>query len=204
PVVSAAAPFVFVDRRATQRLSAPTFAPPRCVVRGQNPFAKVRGRRADAAERRGDRYRSDTGRPLRVLREVDGLDLEVELEALDAAFAPDARLFEAAERHLRIDDHAVHGDAAGAHAASDHVAAFGVGRVDRTVQTVDRVVRLADRIVDVAVLDERDDGSEDLLLSDRHLSVDVGEHRRLDEIAALEALRPTAAGDELRAFLAAL
>src|SRR5690606_41071278 len=130
--------------------------------------------------------------------------LEVELEALDTAFAPYPGLLEAAERHLRVDDHAVHRDAARAHPTSHLVAALGVGRVDRAVEAVDRVVRFAYRVVDVLVRDERNDRSEDLLLRDRHLRVDVGEDRRLDEVAALEAFRPAAADDELRAFLAAL
>ena len=48
----------------------------------------------------------------------------------------------------------------------------------------------------VVVGDEREDRPEDLLLGDGHRVVDVGEQRRLDVPALVEAGRPTAADDE--------
>ena len=52
---------------------------------------------------------------------------------------------------------------------------------------------------------DRQHRAEDLLLGDRHVRVDVGEHGRADEVAALEALgRLGAAGDQARALLDAL
>src|SRR5688572_7970399 len=138
------------------------------------------------------------------LREVHGLQLEVRLETLDAALAPPPRLLEAAERHLRIDDHAVDGHATRAHTARDLVAALGVRRVDRAMQAVHRAVRFLDGIVDVLIGDERDNGPEDLLARDRHRLLHVTEHGRLDEVTAIEALRPAAAEHELRALRLAL
>src|SRR5688572_1183401 len=67
-------------------------------------------------------------------REVDRLGLEVLVEPLDATLAADARLLEAAERHLRIDDHAVDRDASRSHPARHLVAVLGVFRVDGPVQ----------------------------------------------------------------------
>src|SRR5690606_39236417 len=135
--------------------------------------------------------------------EIHRLQLEVELEAFDAALAPDARLLEAAERHLRVDDHAVHRHAAGAHPPRDLVAALRVRRIDGAVQAVDRIVGLLDRVVDVVVRDERHDRAEDFLARDRHPVVDVGEDGRLDEVAAVEAFRAAAAEHEARPFLLA-
>src|SRR5688572_6134896 len=138
------------------------------------------------------------------LREVYGLQLEVRLESLDAAFAAPARLLEAAEWHLRIDDHAVDRHAARAHAARDLVTALRVRRVDGAVQAVHRAVRLLDGVVEILVRDERHDGPEDFLARSRHLLIDVAEHGRLDEVAAVEAFRPAAAEHELRALGLAL
>src|SRR6476619_7146351 len=136
--------------------------------------------------------------------EIHCLELEVRIETLDPSLAPRARLLEAAERHRRVDDQAVHRDAARAYPPRDLVAALGVLGVDRAVQPVDRAVRLLDRVVDVFVRDERDDRPEDLFLRDRHRRLHVVEHRRLDEPAAVEALRPTAPEHELRALVLAL
>src|SRR5262249_43727665 len=49
------------------------------------------------------------------------------------------------------------------------------------------------------------EGAEHLLLEDAHLASDVGEYRRLDEIAVLEARNPcgASAGDEAGALVAA-
>src|SRR5262245_41421973 len=138
------------------------------------------------------------------LREVNRFQLEVRLEPFEAALTSPARLLEAAERHLWIDDHAVHGHAAGTHAARDLVAALLVRRVHGAVQAVHRAVRFLDGVVDVLVGDERHDGSKDLLARDCHRLVDVAEHGWLDEVATVEAFRPAAAEDELRALGLAL
>src|SRR5690606_4352470 len=79
--------------------------------------------------------------------EVDGLGLEVVVEAFGSTLAADARLLETAERLLRIDDHAVDGDVARADAAGNGVAALRIGGVDRGVEAVVRIVGLAHRIV---------------------------------------------------------
>src|SRR5690606_28350984 len=118
--------------------------------------------------------------------------------------AADTGLLEAPERHLRVDDHAVHRDAAGTHASRHLVAALRIRSVDGAVQTVDRIVRLAHGIVEIIELDERHHGAENLFPGDRHRAVDVRENRRLDEVPALEPLGPPASDDEARALLPAL
>ena len=56
-------------------------------------------------------------------------------------------------------------------------------------QAVERVVAALDDLVDVLEFQHRQHRAEDLVLGDRHVVVDVGEQRRLDEVAAVaEAL----------------
>src|SRR5262245_12620307 len=103
------------------------------------------------------------------LRDVNRLGLDVVVEALGAALAADAGLLEAAEGMFRVDDHAVDGDAARAHAARDRIAAIRVRREDRTRKAVGGVVGLGDGIVLVGVGDNGHHGAEDLLLEDLHV-----------------------------------
>ena len=78
--------------------------------------------------------------------------------------------------------------------------ALDVRAPDAARQPVVGVVGDRDRVVLVVVRDDGDDGSEDLLPRDRHPVVDVGEDRRLHEVAARRGRRPPAAEHQPRAL----
>src|SRR4051812_18565195 len=138
------------------------------------------------------------------LGQDDGLRLEVLGEALGPELAPETRVLEAAEGRREVHAHAVHAVGAGAHAARDVDAGLRVAGPHRAREAVVGVVGDAHRIVDVVVGDDRQDGTEDLLLGDGHRVVDVGEDRRLDVPALVEAGRPAATGDDTSTFVATL
>jgi hypothetical protein len=102
-----------------------------------------------------------------------------------------------------VGDVAVDADRAGADPLGDGGAAFGVGGPDRAAEAEVRVVGDADG-VDVVVRDEGQDGAEDLLLGDDGTVVDVGEDRRLDEPAPVQAFGAAATGGEAGAFALAI
>src|SRR3954451_5882170 len=136
---------------------------------------------------------------------LERLHAEVLLDGQVAELAPVARLLEAAERRQRIEGPAVDLDLAGADAPGDALGVLGVAGPDAAGQPVDRVVGDLDRFVLGVVGDDRQHRPEDLLLGDRHVVGDVGEDRRLDEVALVEPLgRLLAAGDQPRALLDAL
>src|SRR3546814_184404 len=68
----------------------------------------------------------------------------------------------------------VHGDGAGADAASDLEGAVGVGAVDAARETEDRVVGDAHGVVDVVVGDDDEHRAEQLVLRDLAVGIDVG------------------------------
>ena len=138
------------------------------------------------------------------LVEDDGLGLEEGHEPFLAALAADARLLEPAERDAEVGAERVVPTVPGAELAGHGTGAVGVGGEHRGVEAVDRVVGDADRVVLVGGGDHAEHRTEDLLLRDRRRVVDVAEHRRLDEPAAVEVLRTPAAGGERRAFVDAL
>ena len=82
--------------------------------------------------------------------------------------------------------------------------ALHIGGEDRAVQAEDRVVGDIDRLFLAVGGDDADDRAENLLLGDHHTVIDIGEHSRLDEKAAIEMGGPLAAGGEGRALGLAL
>src|SRR5262249_48517949 len=129
-----------------------------------------------------------------------GLGLQVGVEAFGAAFAADAGLLEAAEGVLGVDDHAVDGDAARAHAARQPIAALRIGREDGAGEAVGGGVGLGDGVVLVGGGEDSDHGTEDLLPRDLHVGPSIREHGGLDVVALGEALGSPAATGDLRAL----
>src|SRR5207237_4108779 len=82
---------------------------------------------------------------------VDGLELKIGLKPLDAVFAPDARLLEAAEGVFAIYLELVLGDGSGADLTHDVIGALRVGREHRPVQAIERIVGDADGVGFVVV-----------------------------------------------------
>src|SRR5690348_12247174 len=124
---------------------------------------------------------------------VDGLELLVGADRGRAEFAADAARLDTAERCRRVGDVLVDPDGAGADPPGHVLAVLGVRGPDRAAEPVVRVVGDADRVVLAVVGDHGKHRAEDLLLGDRGGVVDVGEHRRLDEPAAVLARRAAAA-----------
>src|SRR6478735_10372218 len=100
--------------------------------------------------------------------ELEGLGLEVLGQAVRAEFAADAGLLVAAEGRERVEPAAVDVDLAGVHPAGEGDGRLVVGGPDGARESVDRAVGDTQRVVLVLVLQDRDDGAEDLLLGDRH------------------------------------
>src|SRR5262245_35135092 len=91
------------------------------------------------------------GLPLRSLRpgcRADVLHVRVEVEAVDAALAPDARGLRAPERRAQVaHEEAVHPDGAGDQALGDALGAGAVARVEDRGQAVVGFVGERDRLV---------------------------------------------------------
>src|SRR5829696_6266259 len=125
-------------------------------------------------------------------RDQDRLRLAVLLDALGAVADADPGLADAAERQLLrgvVDDAVVDAGAAGLDTRRQALALLDVLRPDARVQAVARVVRKADRLLLVMHLHDRQRRAERLLGHAEHRVVDVGEDRRLEEVAlALAAL----------------
>src|SRR5918999_3300950 len=135
---------------------------------------------------------------------VDGLEVLVVREALGTELTADAARLDPAEGRDRVGQVAVDPDRAGADPVGDGESALGVGGPDRAAEPEVRVVRDADRVGLVLVGDHRQEGAEDLLLRDRGVVVDVGEHRRLDEPTGVAARGAAAADGDPAALGAAL
>ena len=128
------------------------------------------------------------------------LQLDVLVDPLQPVLAPQAGALEAAERTADVEHGLVDPDVAGAHAPRHPTRALRVAAPDAAREAVGRVVGDRDRLVLAVVGDHRDDRAEDLLLRDRHAVVDVGEDRRLDEVAAFELARAAPSDDQPRAL----
>src|SRR4051812_22992169 len=92
----------------------------------------------------------------------------------------------------------VHPDRAGAGPLGEALQLADVAAPDAGSEAVGRAVGDAQGVGLVLELDDADDGAKNLLLRDPHLVLDIGEHGRADEIAALADTR--SACDECRAF----
>src|SRR5438309_2888788 len=133
------------------------------------------------------------------------LDLQELLEPVLTGLASFSGLLVSPERSVGVEAAGVDLHLAGADAARDLLRVLDVAREHRAHQAVDGVVGDADGVLFVAVRDDRQDGTEDLLLRDRHVVAHAGEDGRLHEEALGEALGLLgSAGDELGAFLDAL
>ncbi len=172
-------------------------------------------RRPDAAHLLRDyleeSYRRTLQGPARTYDLVVGSPLRITVlvsrngqQALDATLAADARLLEAAERHAEVGAERVVPDGARAQLPGDLAGPVDVVGEDGGVQPVDRVVGELDGVVLVVGGDHAEHGPEDLLLRDRRVVVDVGEHGGLDVVAALEVRGAAAAGDQRGALVDAL
>src|SRR6516165_2683903 len=121
-------------------------------------------------------------RPRRVVRgQPDGLKLEEALQALGPELPAHARLLEAAKGRGEVDGRErVEHVGPGPHPAGDAEPAVVVVRPHGAAQAVVGVVGDLHRVVVTVVGDDDEHGTEDLLLGDLHLVVDVGEDGRLD------------------------
>src|ERR1700691_2118776 len=110
---------------------------------------------------------------------LDRLHLEELLEAVQSTLTTDARLLVAAEGRERVEGATVDRHLAGTDLARDFERLL-VGRGPHAAgQSVGRVVRDCDRLLLGVVGDDRQHGTEDLLLRDRHVGAHVGEDRGL-------------------------
>src|SRR5262249_12304069 len=131
----------------------------------------------------------------------DLLDLGVLLHPEPTALAPDPALLEAPERRVEEVDAVVDPDDARPDALRQRERAHRVPAVDGAAEPVGRVVGDPDRLLLVPEGDHRDDRPEDLLARDPDAVRDVAEDRGLEEVAALQVLRPASAGRERGALL---
>src|SRR5262245_14136726 len=161
----------------------------------------VPGRRA-AGTTAVDRDPSTSGGLRGALIEDDRLGFQVGMHPFGAALPSDARLLEAAERDAEIRLEGVMADGSRAESTGDRIGAFRVVREHGGVQAVARVVRDLDRLVLALGRNDAEHRAEDLVARDGRAVVDVPEHGRLDEVAAIEMRRPTATAREAGPFLA--
>src|SRR5690606_37167174 len=110
------------------------------------------------------------------------------LETVTAVLAAVARLLVAAEGGVGVERAAVHFDLAGTQAAGHGDGAVLVGGPDSAGESVHHPVGDAHGVVLVVVGEDRQHRPEDLLLGDRHLWGDAGEHRRTDVVPGVETL----------------
>src|SRR5207342_3726540 len=124
---------------------------------------------------------------------ADVLHVRVEVEAVDAAFTPDARGLRAAERRAQVAyEETVHPDRAGDEALGDAAGALLVARVQDRRQAVVGLVRERDRLLLVLERLEREDGPEHLLAEHLGPLRHVAEQRRPIEQAAQLLVRAAA------------
>ena len=111
-------------------------------------------------------------------------------------------MFIAAERAAAGAAGAIGLDHAGAQLPGDALSARVVAALHVIGQAIAGVVGDFDRLVLALERDDRQHRAENLLTRDAHVVVDVGEHRRPHEIAAVEAFRPAGAtSDQARALV---
>src|SRR5690606_37509567 len=122
----------------------------------------------------------------------DALDLQVVVETEFAPLPAVSALAVAPEGAPEVEG-AVHRDPARPDAAGQRARHLEVGAADVGRETVLGVVGDLDGVVEIVVGDDRQHRTEDLLAGEGHVVGDVGEHRRLDVVAAVEPLRPAGA-----------
>ncbi len=132
------------------------------------------------------------------------LDLQVLLEAELAPLAAVAASLVSAERRIQVervvDRHLAGPDPARKRAGRIEVRGRNIAR-----KTVFRVVGDVDGLIEIVVGQDAQHRAEDLFAGDRHVVVDLGEHRRLDVVTGVEPVRPSRSADRhRRAFLDAL
>src|SRR5690606_38624716 len=135
--------------------------------------------------------------------ELDGRHLEVSGGPFRTALTAHARLLEATERLVRINDHAVDRNVARTDATGNRVSTLGSRRIDRCIQALLGIIGLANRIILILEGDDGNDRAEDFLLGDIHVGLDVDENSRLNIEALVQACRATATAGDLRALGAA-
>src|SRR5262245_30588788 len=149
-----------------------------------------------------DRDPSTSGALRNALIEDDRLRFQVGMHPFGAALPSDSRLLEAAERDAEVRLEGVVADGSRAESPGDRIGAFRVVREHGGVQAVDRVVRDLDRLLLALRRNDGEHRAEYLLARDGRAVVDVPEHGRLDEVAAIEMRGPTATAREARPLLA--
>src|ERR1700728_4443802 len=121
-----------------------------------------------------------------------GLDLGVVVQDLVAHLTAPAGLLVAAERQRGVEHVvAVDPDRAGPQLLGQRVCLGDVAGPDAGPEAVLGVVRDGRDLVQVSERRRHDDRAEDLLADDLHVRPGVGQHRRLDEVAAV-AMAPAA------------
>src|SRR5580693_9830923 len=127
----------------------------------------------------------------------NGLRLHVLVHAPDStALTTEPAQLEAAEWRVTGTD-AVDRDLAGADAAGHSDGSIYVATPHGTGQSVPRIVRDRYRVVVVAVPQHRQHGPEHFLLRNGRSRLDLGQNRRFEVEADVQAGRPTAAGRQL-------
>src|ERR1700722_10094571 len=111
---------------------------------------------------------------------LDGLHLEELLEAVLAALAAEARLLVTTEGRHGIEGSSVDVHLTGAQLARDFDGLFVAAGPDTAGQSIRGIVGDRDGLFLRVVGDDREDGSEDLLLGDDHVVANVREDRWTD------------------------
>src|ERR1700704_6502868 len=135
--------------------------------------------------------------------QMDGLGLRVAQQLIDAFFAPEPAVLVATERRaVEMTGRAVDPDIAGLNSARGPEGGVEIVGEDRGGQAVLGRIGECERFFLVAPAEHREHRPEDFLARDPHARLHVGEHRRLEPIAALEfrAGRTLAAGHQPRAL----
>src|SRR6185312_9366741 len=123
------------------------------------------------------------------------------LDALAPALAAEARLLDAAEGGAGAGDHAlVEADHPGLEALDDAERALDVARVDVGDEPELGGVGRGDRVLLGGEAADRRDRAEDLLAQQARVAGDVGDDRRVVEVAG--AVARAAADEDLRALVA--
>jgi hypothetical protein len=118
--------------------------------------------------------------------ELDSLNLGVVGKSSLSKLTSDTRLLESSEGKLG-GEHVVHVDPAGSglEAVGDLHGGVDVLGVDSGSKTVGSSVSEGDDLVDGLELGDRSNGSEDLLLHDLHVHLNISEDSRLNEVTSL-------------------
>src|ERR1700722_1045827 len=135
----------------------------------------------------------------------DGAGFEKRLEPVPAIFSAYAGVFESTPGRLWIVRHAVDHDAARPQLRGHAARTAKVGPDDGGVKTIFGVVGDRYRFVLGLVGDDTENGAENLFPGDRHVVLDIDEHRGLHEMTRFETFGTALAPDQqLSAFFNAL